>query len=463
MEKRATTLIKSKSEARLPQALTATLAIALMLAATRWGSYIGVAPLFLTDLLIAGAIVHRVLGNAKYGTQERIGGDSTKPGILITILLGYVVTRMLTSFDFAFGMDWLRDAMPFLYAALAFVSASSFARSTELDRKKTMKILWWALIAHLVWVSAIVWSGVDTSNFPSFPRATTPILSLRPDIDMAFLGVTAGLLLRRMIRRERRGWSFIGLALALATATQFGTRAGLISLAVALAAVYVLTFAAEQTGVERRRNMFFLAPVVLAIALAAVANTTGGERLFVSVMPGVIQSGNVHELSAAGTQAARELTWGGVTDWTLESGTRTIFGSGFGNNFLEQSGVLSFLQGTEYLGVRSPHSWIVGVFARMGIAGVVICSLIVLALLRKIVQERVRIGQDELLTTSALTIVAIIPVAMLGVVLESPFGAIPFWWFSGIIFSLAKSKVGKTEMPKKLTRPYKKMVAAKGG
>ena len=65
---------------------------------------------------------------------------------------------------------------------------------------------------------------------------------------------------------------------------------------------------------------------------------------------------------------------------------------------------------------------------------------------------RRRIAEDELLTFAALLIIAFISVASLGVVLEAPFGAVPFWWAAGLILALAPDRPSLRRSGRRVTR-----------
>lgn len=444
------TLIKPGK--RIPvKALTATLAVALLLAFTRWGSYIGIAPLFLTDVLIALAVVDR-LGKARRQRGLQFDGpDNKSPGAILTLFLILVVARGIMSFDYVFTMPWLRDMTPFLYGILAFLSASSFARSSIAEQAKSMKYLWWALLAHLAWVAFVVFSGIVTASLPKFPGAAVSVLTLRPDVDVAVIGVTAGLALRRILLGHKRSRSVLLLAACLATATQFGSRAGLISVAISLAAALIVSYSSLPRGASKRTFVVLLVPVALFIGLAGLAQTTAGERLIASAFS--VSTSEAAERNAQGTQQAREMSWQGIIDWTMDDPARAIVGSGFGNDFLTESGVIQFLQGTDYVGVRSPHNWLVGVFARLGLVGVALAASVLFLLVRAVARSRHRIGGNELLTAASLVVLGFIPIALLGVVLESPFGAVPFWWAAGIVLCLGQATLARSARLAKGNRP----------
>ncbi len=90
---------------------------------------------------------------------------------------------------------------------------------------------------------------------------------------------------------------------------------------------------------------------------------------------------------------------------------RALFGAGMGVDFLAESGTLHYLEGTDYKGVRSPHDYFIGSFARLGFIGLGLIVAIIAQLARRMIRFRRRIAEDELLTFAALLVIAMIPVA----------------------------------------------------
>ena len=50
-----------------------------------------------------------------------------------------------------------------------------------------------------------------------------------------------------------------------------------------------------------------------------------------------------------------------------------------------------------------------------------------------VVRSRRRLFHDDLAFLAAVAFAAIMVTSMLGVILESPFGAVPFFWFVGVL------------------------------
>jgi hypothetical protein len=426
---------------REPKLIAATVVVAFVLALSRWGTNIGVMPLFISDVLIAFAFFHMLASRGRSRPSPRKNKVIGKATPLFIAFFGYFLLRFLTSVGQWPVLDWLRDGVPFAYGILAFMSAYSIARSSERTRAATVRLFRWALTIHLLWVAAVSLTG-NTDGFNVLgPFAQAPFFQIRPDIDVALMAVAAAMSLRQVLLGKRRFWNVAGLALALLVVFgTLGTRAGQISFILALAATYAFTYAASHQARGRQMLMILLAPTIFVGGLLILPLTEGGQRIVATVAPSLSEESD-SQAGALGTQRARELVWNGVIEWTQLEPARAVFGSGFGNDFLEQSGTLSYLEGTTYTGVRSPHNWFVGVYARLGVVGLALAALWVAELGRILWLRRHAVGHDDLTAIAAAVVIAILPVATFGVVLEAPFGAIPFFWAAGILMAERRPKL----------------------
>ena len=117
---------------------------------------------------------------------------------------------------------------------------------------------------------------------------------------------------------------------------------------------------------------------------------------------------------------------------------RTAIGVGFGPDFIQGAGVAYALEGTEYKDVRSPHNYVLGTMARLGLAGALL-AVLTMASGAALAIRRLSGPADSVTVLAGLLVLAIPIIALLGVVLESPFGAIPYFWAIG---HLARSRGG---------------------
>jgi hypothetical protein len=415
-----------------------TSAVALILAASRWGSYIGVSPLFLTDVLL-------FLGLSQWFMSRHVRGQQLRddlfardqPGLAVHLFFGYILIRV--AFALTQGQpvsDWIRDSAPFIYVFVAYVSAASIARSTKSARDRTARIFRLALVFHLVWATVSIFTGF--TGIP-LPGGAAGIFQLRPDIDMAILGIGAGTFLLRAFRTTKRFWSILAIVVSLIDVFSLQSRAGLISVVASMFVAYLIFYVSTPARSGRRLFSQMLVPIAVAVLMLVLPLTGAGQRIIATIDASAATTQG--QLSAKGTENARRLVWSQVIAWTNASPSRQIIGSGFGNDFLSESGTLTFLEGTTYDNVRSPHNYFVGIYARMGAVGLVLAAAVVLSLVFTLFRRLRVAAQDDVVATAAMTTIAILPVASLGVVLEAPFGAVPFWWSVGIILAIGPRRV----------------------
>ncbi len=129
----------------------------------------------------------------------------------------------------------------------------------------------------------------------------------------------------------------------------------------------------------------------------------------------------------------RRIWWADVVDETL--GTNPVFGLGFGSDLAARFLVDYGLFSDETFAARSPHSMIVTTFGRMGFLGLAIW-IAASAAIARLAWRLFRLGDADSLGLASVTCVVWI-CACVGVVLESPMGAVIFW----TVLGLANSRV----------------------
>jgi O-antigen ligase len=155
---------------------------------------------------------------------------------------------------------------------------------------------------------------------------------------------------------------------------------------------------------------------------------------------------------ATGTAHARLEAWRATISYTNATTPRRLFGVGFGPNFLHSSGADELLSGRSdsgvplYTGVRAPHNFLLNTYARMGLSGL---AVVVAALISVLVAavRLMRRSPPEFDVFVVAVFVAVLVVAMFGVILESPFGAIPAFWAAGWILCRAAAGTGPLQGP----------------
>ncbi|WP_329124957.1 O-antigen ligase family protein [Streptomyces sp. NBC_01353] len=399
--------------------------VAAMLTGGRWLSHMQVGPLYIGDILLAAAFLHALWLIPLSGKrQQRIHG----PGIALGLLLLVTGAQLLTVHGDL--RTAARDAAPFVYAAIAYLAASGYQRVSERGRQRTVRLLHGALVLHLAWMTVATLAPAYVATLPEVGR--TRIFEIRTDFDVAVLGVLAGLSILRI--RRGRVWLHASLAAAaLVTGLAQVNRAGLFS---CCACVLVATlFRAGKNGRITPRAVLLSATALLTLVVALPMSPAGQRLLALSTdttaAPELVQ--NAH-----GTTHARLFAWERVVTYTLDDPSRTAVGVGFGPDFLQESdGDLPIGRG---MGVRSPHNYLLTVFARLGLVGLVLVVSTLTSLLLITIRTIRRGPPDELTSVCVLLVISLLIVALLGVILESPFGAAPFFWAAGILLAGDRSR-----------------------
>jgi hypothetical protein len=328
--------------------------------------------------------------------------------------------------------DTLRDAAPYVYG---LATLATFLLPTRHEGV-------WRPIAYSVFVVHGLWVLVlpHLHGFPwSLPTlgADAIVLVARPDVDAAVLGIGAAFGLNDLLRHRPSNWyRMLGLtafvALSLVGVTTLQTRAGLLAtIAVATVTVAVGVRANRKASSTVMSGLHRPVPSLMKavawgsigiVALSLVLLTPTGSRLTAGAFTGSSQ--------ARGTIDVRAEVWDKVTTFTFRDPRRTAIGVGFGRNFVDESGARQALEGTVYTNVRSPHNYLVGTLARLGVFGGLL-ALLVIVFGWALAMTTLRTDPGPLTTLAALVALAMPVVALLGVVLESPFGALPYFWAIG--------------------------------
>ena len=424
----------TRSERRRSNAVSGVWAAAYLLATTKWGSYAGAAPLFVADLLVAGAFWQLLTARNRSTQGTNLPLSMTQVCLLLALPI-WATVRLIASESY--GFNTFRDFAPYLYASIALLAAVGVSRSSLQQRRKTSRIIWIALLFHLVWTMVVV-------IFPSLP-AGMPVIgngvrlfSPREDIDSAYLGVTAAVALHRWSIYKKKVNLLIAAA-AVVTVMLISSRAGLI------ATVFCLAIAAYFLIKSYRGSIVIiiaatLGPIALFLSLRWLLQLPAIARLIATVWPSIVPDAQDGYASAQGTTDARRQAWNAAIQYTNQNWDRSIFGSGFGSDFMAESGAARLLLGplAADSGVRSPHNYFIGSYARLGLIGLFIIIALIAVCIVIIVASRKALVSEEFGVISSAVIMAVIPTAIFGVTLESPFGSIPFFWAVGAIFGFSR-------------------------
>ncbi len=469
---------------RRNRALAGTLATAFLIMGGRWAAYIGAEPVFLTDVLFFGAVIYRLLSWQLFGKSGPIGvrsgghqglhmtntgrahaqsarscptgNDSGSVGLVdrpdsvlrlprvpgpssrlnmgasVLALGTWAIARMVLSQRY--DVTAMRDFAPYLYIGAALLSAHAYGRSGPDQRNRTVQLLYYALLLHLAWVlAAILIKGLD-QRMPTLGSNGVRLFSIRSDFDGAVLGVLAAYSLWMVLMGRSRRWHALVLLLSGALIINISSRAGLLS---AIAGMSISAWAATRrsAGLHPRRRVSNVLAIggATIVLLLALPLTVPGSRLIATIHRSATET--TQEINSQGTTDARKRGWSKLQHYIEEDVNRQTIGVGFGPDFMSASGADLALLGKSNETVRSPHNYLLGTYARLGIIGAFLWLCVVAQLAKAVVRAIANFGAEPLLLFASLIVVGFILAGMLGVVLESPFGAIPFYWAGGILLS----------------------------
>lgn len=394
-----------------------TLLVTFLLATGRWGSYVGLPShsVYVTDVALAVTVAWVLLRS-----------PGLAPGVLPR-LVPVLCLSALALVRFAVGSDHslvaLRDLVPYAYALVCLAAA---VRTGAEARRRSTKVLLAGLVVHGAWVMASTVVPDLSDRLPAV-YGEVRLLLVRPDFDGAVMAVCTGLLTTAAVRSRggRRAAASVLALTSVALVLQMANRAAMLAVAVAML-VTVLAGPGFLRALVRPRAVG-VAAVLLLGAAVLVPQTNLYERLTGSPA----YEGN----DASATRDAREGAWEDVLDYVDDDRRRVLVGTGFGPDYVWISGAALRLQGQQGATVRSPHDYPLNTYARMGLTGLAALAWVVLAGASAVrtVLRWCTVPVDRLLPVLVCTTLFV--VSLLGVILESPFGAVPFFWCLGLVLA----------------------------
>jgi O-antigen ligase len=178
-----------------------------------------------------------------------------------------------------------------------------------------------------------------------------------------------------------------------------------------------------RTSRIHRRQVIAGAALVLVVTAVVLPSTSLYERM--------AGDSRFAVNSAAGTTSARQLAWRAVVEYVSESPSRAAFGVGPGPDVLVDSGARPYFGQVHQGDIRVPHNVLLTYYARLGLVGLGFL-LVWLATWSRATWRRIAGRTPGVLDlTYILVSVTLLLTSMFGVILESPFGAVPFFWVVG--------------------------------
>ena len=374
------------------------LVLFLSLSLGRWGSYIAIVPgfLYLFDTLLLISVVGTLMKSFK----------KTSNWIIYTSVGFFIIYNFVRSLEFNTGVV-IRDLAPFLYLFLIPTLRTSMAK---IEIEMLGKVIVYATCLHLMWFLP---SSVGLLKPTQVSIAEIPIFSNRSDhsgvvmcMGVAFLGIV-------LTQFPFRKALMLIFSLAVIVSNSRASLLGL--LVVYLYIIFIQTKSKQSNGVGGFLSLLLLfAALITPLTSSPSLQSLLPENSVMRRLGFVEQDSNAH-IIAQGTIRDRVLAWQSLTTWSRDQ-SNLFTGVGPGVEMLIESGSLIRLSGNQ--DVRSPHNWLVSVFSRYGISGILIWSFIVFGPIMK----KQKKPQMKALKVS---VVSLCVIALFGVIIESPFGSLP--------------------------------------
>jgi hypothetical protein len=298
-------------------------------------------------------------------------------------------------------------------------------------------MLTFVMIFHAGWITFDLLVPSAVNHLPSM-GAAFHLLTPRQDIDGAICGLFVVLTVHRAFSGRAMVFNIAVAGWNTALLFSLKERAGLVAFAAeVLVFVWLYAYRHRSPMASRARGVGHVALLFVPVLAIIGSQTVAYQRVlagFENYIPFIHVKITSQTGGAQSTTHARQQAWSDIVGWLGQSPVKEITGIGFGPNYLHDSGADVLLLGGDNSDVRSPHNYFVNTWARLGLVGLVIVSVIVLyGLWLMVVVKRRSSTLSELDIVAMLCVVGIPAVAAVGVVLESPFGAVPYFWAIGYL------------------------------
>jgi hypothetical protein len=365
----------------------------------------------------------------------------------IAVLLWMTVSSARLYFDVRLhGVVAVRDYAMVYYAAFFFL-AQDATRSVATQNFLRHCLVW--SCASLLVIYPLFLRYPDLFLFTLSIRGT-PVIFFKGDLAGIFMAV--GAVLFYSIWERRRTWWALALCLLLTGSTlATNNRASMVGLCVA---TILLGLAGHwRFGALQGITGLFAALVILLVAhlqnqswhrtpLYGIA-----ERVMSLVDPlGQRSYSAADAFNKGDNNRFRAVWWRIVYEDTMAA--HPIIGLGYGYDLADRFVREYYPDGDEFT-TRSPHNFLLTVFARTGLVGLAPFLVIVALIIRRSVRPARRDLSSGVLWSATA---AILVSACFGVVLEGPMGAVVFWITLGMAAGGSRSPA-TVEIPTQVTKP----------
>lgn len=394
-------------------------------------AYIGVPPLFVGEVVLVVGLLAFVYSIGRWRLTPVMA--------LLLLFVGWGAVQTVPYIG-RYGVDALRDAVAWIYAAFAIILAT-VVRAEHLA--VMIRLVRRAIPYLLVWLPASLLGSIALgASVPTIPGTTVPLLFAKGgDAGVILAGVAAFILVGLYGRVERRPRLPEPLPwlpwLGGAGVVSIVNRGGLVAMSMV---VLVLLFVRQSS---RWLAMFLIVAILLALGMLIDPRIDlGGRREFSfrqltdNVTSIFVSTGD----SLEGTRSFRLRWWGEIVDYTI-NGPYFWTGKGYGIALAAADG----FDTTEAEELRSPHNGHIEILARSGVPGLVLWILLhasfAVVLFRAAQRARADGRRTWLMVVGWLFVMwaAALANATFDPYLQGPQGGIWFWSVMGLGLAAARA------------------------
>jgi O-antigen ligase len=383
---------------------------------SRWGSYLPSEPIFFSDLFIALLIISSIFSKSRVKRSVRFS--------LFVFLIFFLSFQLLIA-DWNQPITTLRDFMPYFYLAVAPIMALRFISANDEVQEAFGKVLEFCLVLHTLWCLSSFFIPKFSESLPLVNAAQgLHFFSIRPDFDASITSVFIAMVILGRINLISRKFQYFLIFFSIIYIFSQNNRASFISFAILLV-IAIQGRLKLVRNIDQRAFMKLVVVTAFLISIIFIGQLSIGQKFLGTLNA---NSNNISAQAGAGTASARLEAWKNVFNYSNSNPRRIAIGSGFGTDYLQDSGALRAMVNSEAgsrTNPRHPHNYWINSYARLGLTGFLLIGLIIFSGLRMALKIcKNPFGYRNATLFSALLLIGVIPIASLGVVLESPFGAI---------------------------------------
>lgn len=375
--------------------------------------------------------------------STRLSFPIRRDALNLAILVWIAASAVRLPFDFrAYGFMAVRD-FAMVYYALFFFLAEEWGGVAS-DRRWLMRSLTIGFaLAAPVTLAFQHWPEWFASHFVV---GGVPMIFVKGDVAAAFIAAAVFWHVDRFVQR-RRVMGLLAATIALAGLALSDSRAAVLAFGVGVGGLALLRQWRALATIGGLIAAGLLALCVQAAVTRQPLTTTPIYQVYESVASMTDVTGTRRYRSAdlgdkPDNNQFRLVWWRTVIDETQRHSP--WFGLGFGSDLAEDFLRRYYGEVTEEFSARSPHNFLLSIYARTGLVGSVVFLVVLVAMARRTWRAAL---VDEAAPADARTLPlwlgawAILVSACFGVVLEGPMGAVVFWTLLG----LANSKPPPTD------------------